>query len=276
MRPRILTLLAAREVRASLRGRWFLVGAIAFALLAVAVARLGMAGAEQWGVAALDRTAAALLNLVLLFVPLLTLPLGAASFAGEQEDGTLGYLLAQPVRRSEVFAGKLLGLLLATTLSVLIGFGAAGAWIGGRGGVTTTSFLALAGGAWLLGMVTTALGVMLSVWSRSRVRSLAAAVAAWLLLVFLCDFGVLALAAAQTLGPTTLFWTAIVNPLQAAKTLSALAISERLEILGPAGVHAVRALGRPALAVLLGGTLLLWLAAAGGIAFARFRKENLT
>src|SRR5262245_40917287 len=101
MRLAVVGLLCTREVRSSVRNRWSLVGALAFAVLAIAVAHLGMSGASQWGISAFDRTAAALLNLVLLFVPLLTLPLGATSFSGEIEDGTLSYLVAQPLTRAE-------------------------------------------------------------------------------------------------------------------------------------------------------------------------------
>jgi len=276
MRTRIVSLLAARELRASLRGRWFLVGAISFGLLAIAVARLGMAGAQQWGINGLDRTAAALLNLVLLFVPLLTLPLGAASFAGEAEDGVLPYLVAQPLTRAEVFFGKLAGLLVAMSLSLAIGFGVAAVWIGAGGGVSPAAFGALAGGAWLLGIVTTTIGVLIAVAARNRARALAAAVGVWLALVFLCDFGVLALAASRAVGPGALFFIAVVNPLQAAKTLCALVISERLEILGPFGVHAVREIGRAGLAGILGTTLAAWTAAAAGAAYFVFRRESLT
>jgi len=275
LRLRIAVLLACREVRDSLRGRWLVIGASAFGILAVAVAGLGMAGSEQWGISALDRTSAALLNLVLLFVPLLTLPLGASSFSGEKEDGTLPYLVAQPITRMEVFSGKLLGLLAAMSLSLLIGFGGAAAWLGIRGGVPAGSFAVLALGAWLLGIVTTTLGVLLSVATKSRARALAAAMGVWLALVFLCDFGVLALAASQTLGPAALFSISLANPLQASKTLSALAISERLEILGPVGIHAVRELGRPMLAALLCGTLAAWTLASAGCAWLFFRRENL-
>jgi Cu-processing system permease protein len=274
MRLRIAVLLAGREIRYSWRGRWLVIGAGAFGLLAVAVAGLGMAGAERWGISALDRTSAALLNLVLLFVPLLTLPLGASSFSGELEDGTLPYLVAQPVTRTEVFTGKLLGLLAAMSISLLIGFGGAAIWIGFRGGVPAPSFAALAAGAWLLGIVTTTLGVFISVAAKSRARALAAAMGVWLALVFLCDFGVLALAASQALGPAALFAISLVNPLQAAKTLSALVISERLEILGPVGVHAVRELGRPALALLLCGTLAAWTLVSAGCGWLFFRREN--
>jgi len=275
MRPRIVLLLARREIRTAVRTRWFLIGAVAFTLLALAVANLGMAGAQRWGISALDRTSAAMLNLVLLFVPLFTLPLGAASFAGEAEDGTLPYLVAQPVTRGEIFSGKLFGLQCATTLSLVLGFGAAAVWVGWHGAVESRAFLALAGGAALLGVVTTTLGVLISIGARTRARSLAAAIGTWLLLVFLCDFGVLALAAAQTLGPNALFSISVANPVQTAKTLSALAISERLEILGPAGIQAVHLLGRPLLSALLAAELGLWTLLSGTAAFVLFRRRNL-
>jgi Cu-processing system permease protein len=275
VRPSIVRLLAGREVRASVRGRWFIVGAAAFAVLSVAVAELGMAGAERWGISAFDRTAAGLLNLVLLFVPLLTLPLGAASFAGELEDGTLAYLVAQPVTRGEVFAGKLAGLILATTLSIALGFGSAAIVVALRGGASPGTFAALAGGAWLLGVVTVALGVALSIFARTRVRALAAAIAAWLLLVFLCDFGVIAVAAGQLLGPDALFVLVVANPLQAVKTLAALGISERLEVLGPVGIHAVRTLGRPGVAALLVSIAAGWVVASAAAGYLRLRRENL-
>jgi ABC-type transport system involved in multi-copper enzyme maturation permease subunit len=275
VRLRIISLLASREVRVSVRSRWSLIGAVSFAALAIAVSQLGMSGAAQWGIAAMDRTSAALLNLVLLFVPLLALPLGASSFCGELEDGTLPYLVSQPITRGELFTGKLLGLFAAVTLSLTIGFGSAAVFLGVQGGVSLGAFGALAAGAWMLGIVTTALGVLLAVVARTRARALAAAVGAWLVLVFLCDFGVLAIAATQALGAKALFGISLVNPLQATKTLSALAISERLEILGPIGVHAVRELGRPALAALLCGTLAAWALISSGGAFGVFRRENL-
>jgi Cu-processing system permease protein len=276
MRARIVTLLARREIRASIRARWFAVGAVSLGLLATAATQLGIATAERWGVSALDRTAATLLNLVLLFIPLLTLPLGAGSFAGEVEDGTLAYLVAQPVTRLEVFTGKLAGLMGATTLSILFGFGAAAIAVGLGGAVPTATYAALVLGAWLLGLVTVTIGALLSIATKRRVRALAAAIAVWIVLVFLCDFGVLAVAASQSVGPGALFAISLVNPMQAVKTLTALVISARLEILGPVGVFAVHTLGRLPLGCVLGAAALLWIPLSAGIGYAIFRKESLT
>ena len=275
-RARTVGLLAAREIRAALRGRWLLIGGMAFALLTIAVAQLGMAGAARWGVSTYDRTAAALVNLVLLFVPLLALPLATSSFTGEAEDGTLAYLCAQPVRRGELVLGKLCGLGGAMTLALALGFGAAALWVGASGAIRSPTFLALAGGAWLVAMAMLALGTLLGVLAKSRARAFAAAIGAWIALVFLCDFGILALAASQALGPSTLFWVTIVNPLQAVKTLIALQISTRLEVLGPAGSHAVVTFGRGNLALVLGASVLAWIAVCVLGALYRFRKENLT
>ncbi len=275
-RARIVATLAAREIRVALRGRWLVIGGVAFALLAIAVAQLGMAGAARWGVSTFDRTAAALVNLVLLFVPLLALPLASASFAGEAEDGTLAYLVAQPVRRGEVLLGKLCGLGAAMTLSLGLGFGAAALWIGASGAIRSLTFLALAGGAWLVAMAMLAIGALLGVLARTRAQSLAAAIGAWITLVFLCDFGVLALAASQAVGPGALLGITVANPLQAVKTLIALQVSTRLEVLGPAGSHAVRTLGRGNLALLLGASVAAWIVLCTVGALRRFRREDLT
>ena len=117
--------LANYELRASLRNRWFLLYALVFALLSVALSSLSLSGAGMFGFAGFGRTAASLINLVLLVVPLMGLTVGAQSLAGEREQGTLSYLLAQPVGRAEVLIGKLLGLSAALLAALMLGFGLA-------------------------------------------------------------------------------------------------------------------------------------------------------
>ena len=276
MRVRVVYRFAIREVRSAVRARWFFVGAGSLALLSMAVAHLGMGDAGRWGVSAMDRTAAALLNLVLLFVPLLALPVAAASFAGEMEDGTLAYIVAQPVTRAEVFVGKLVGLIVAMGGSITAGFGATAIVVGARGGMSNATFVALVIGAIGLASVMMTIGALLSMLARNRSRATTAAIGAWIGLVFLCDFGVLAVAASNTLGPDGLFVLAVANPLQAVKTLIALVVSARLEVLGPVGVHAVQVFGRFGLAAMLCASLAAWAAFASAGALVVFRRTNLT
>ena len=102
--------LAQKELGDALRNRWFLLYTIAFTGLSLALSYMSLAGAGIAGFAGFGRTAASLINLVLLIIPLMALTVGAQSLAHEQEQGTLAYLLAQPVTRVEVFTGKYLGL----------------------------------------------------------------------------------------------------------------------------------------------------------------------
>ena len=74
----IVWTLAQKELRDALRNRWFVLFTLVFAALAFSFAYLSVAGAGTSGIAGFARTAASLVNLVLLIVPLLALTVGAA------------------------------------------------------------------------------------------------------------------------------------------------------------------------------------------------------
>ncbi len=97
--------LARKEIRDSLRDRWFIFYSVAFAVLASALSYLSLAGTGTFGYAGYGLTSASLINLVILIVPLMGLTAGAGSVAAERENRTLAYLLAQPIYRFELLAG---------------------------------------------------------------------------------------------------------------------------------------------------------------------------
>ena len=71
-----------------------------------------------------------------------------------------------------------------------------------------------------------------------------------------------------------MFGIAVANPLEAVKTLVALFVSKRLEVLGPVGVHAVQTLGRGGLAMLLIGVVALWSVLSASAGYWLFRRGN--
>ena len=137
---------ARREFRDALASKWFLLYTLAFSVLAVGVSFLSMSGVGAHGFAGFGRTAAGLLNLVMLVVPLMALTAGAGSIAGERERGTLLYLLAQPVSRTQVLLGKYLGIVAALVCSLCIAVGVSAGVLAWRaGGVGVVSYLMLVG-----------------------------------------------------------------------------------------------------------------------------------
>ena len=269
-------LVVARELREAMRSRWFVLAAACFLVLSLGLSMLGLAGAQRSGLAGFDRTTASLLNLALVFVPLVTLSLGGLGIAGELEDQSLALLLAQPITRFEVYAGKYLGLLGAVSAAIFLGFGVTGVIVGlSVGGGHAGAFLALVGLTVLLGGATLALGTVLSVALRSRARVIGAAFSVWLVLVYVSDLGTIGLAIARSLGPAQVFVLAMLNPVEQARVLGTLALSDRLDVLGPVGLFGLDQLGAAGLTGLLVALLVGAAALPFAAGYAVFRRAPI-
>jgi Cu-processing system permease protein len=277
MRARETALVAARELREALRSRWFVLAAACFLVLSLSLTMLGLAGAQRSGLAGFDRTTASLLNLALLFVPLMTLSLGGLGIAGELEDGSLAMLLAQPVTRAEAYAGKYLGLLAAVSAAILVGFGITGVLVGvAVGGGNVRAFIELVGLTLLLSAATLSLGTVLSVLLRSRAKVIGAAFSAWLLLVYVSDLGTIGLTIARNLQPAQVFVLALLNPVQQARVLGTLTLSDRVDILGAVGAFGLDHFGVGGLSALLVGVLAAMTVAPLAVGYGLFRKTVIT
>lgn len=253
-----ILILSQKELRDARRNRWFVLYTIAFAGLSSALAWLALSGAGNYGLAGFGRTGASLINLVLLIVPLMGLTLGALSLAGERERGTLLYLLAQPVAQLEVLLGKFLGLALALMAALALGFGLTGlliAWSGGNSQLGT--YLSLMALSFLLALISLSLGFLISASVQRGATAVGLALFVWLLLVFFGDLGLMGTAVVLRLDVNQLFALALLNPLQLFKMAAILEMRSSLEILGPAGIYALRTFGDSLLPLLV-GLMLLW------------------
>jgi len=265
---------ARRELRDAVSSRWFLLYTVAFAVLAVGVSFMSLAGTGSYGFAGFSRTAAGLLNLVMLVVPLMAITAGAGAIAGERERGTLLYLLAQPVSRLEVLLGKFLGLAVAIVASLCLGFGLSAAALAWRaGGVGAGAFLALVGMACLLGVVMLAVGMCISAASRKTGVATGVGLFVWLTLVFLSDLGLMAGAIVFKLRVQELFGLAVLNPLQAFKMAVVHAMNASLDVLGPAGAYASNEWGS-ALQWILPSVIVVWGVVALAVAAALFARRS--
>jgi Cu-processing system permease protein len=272
MERSIVLLVARKELRDALRNRWFLLYTVGFGILALTLARLALSGETVGGYVGFGRTTASLINLVLLVVPLMALTLGAASLAQERENGTLVTLLAQPVTRAEVLLGKYLGLALALNCALALGFGSAAALASaGAGTVDAGTYGILVGYAALLSLAMLSIGFLISALSSRAGAANGTALFTWLGFVFLGDLGLLGTALTMQMSVGTLFGLTVVNPLESYKIAAVSTLTGSLDVLGPAGVYAVRTFG-DGLTPLLLGVLVLWAAlplCGAGVAFQR-------
>ncbi len=268
-------ILTQKELRDARQNRWLLLYAAAFAVLSLALAWLALAGMGNYGLAGFGRTGATLINLILMIVPLMGLTLGALSLAGEREKGTLVYLLAQPISKAELLLGKFIGLSLALLAALALGFGLTGLLIAlSAGGTDARAYLVLVGLTFVLAAVSLSLGFLISAAVQHSATAVGIALFLWLLLVFLGDLGVMGTAVVLRLKVSELFALALANPLQLFKIAAILNIRDNLELLGPAGVYAMRTYGQTLLPFLV-GFLLLWALVPLLLAQQIFRRRGV-
>ncbi|MEN3001950.1 MAG: nitrous oxide reductase family maturation protein NosD [Armatimonadota bacterium] len=272
--PRLISLLASKEVRDARRNRWFVMLMSIFIGLSLLLTLFGLAGVGQGGAIGFGRTFASLLNLSLLIVPLMGLLLGALSIAAERDQQTLHTLLAQPLTPAAIVLGKFFGAMLTLGAAVLIGFGSSGLIIYMAGAdVPLTPFLGQLGLTLLLGWSCLALGLLISTLVKRGATAVGIALLMWLLLVFISDLGIIGTAIALQLRASTLLWLTLLNPLQVFKIAVVQLMEGNLEVLGSAGVYARDALGDAVLSM-FAAVLSAWMVAPFLLALGWFTRKG--
>lgn len=268
----VILVLARKEIRDALRNRWFVLYALCFAALSLGLASVALAGTGRYGLAGFGRTAASLVNLVLLIVPLMALTLGAAALAGERERGTLETLLAQPIRRRDVLLGKYLGLAVALLGALALGFGTTGTVLAVRGASANAGqYAAIFAMSVALSWAMLSVGFLISSIARKTTLALGIAIFAWLGFVFVGDLGLMGGALTLRMTPAELLGCALLNPLQVFKTFAVSGMHRSLDLLGPAGLYASQTFGGW-LPLLLSGVLAAWVLVPlilSGLVFSR-------
>jgi Cu-processing system permease protein len=274
MELRIIVTLLQKEFRDSLRNRWFLLYTLVFGALALGLSYFSLSGLGLSGFAGFGRTTASLINLVLLVVPLMALTIGASSLAGEREANTLSYLLAQPVTRTEVLVGKYLGLATALLASLSLGFGISGLAIAlSGGGADAGSYGQIVVLAYLLALTMLSVGFLISTLTSKTSVAVGIALFVWLILVFFGDLGLMGTALVMRLEIGQLFTLALLNPLQVFKMAAVRGIHATLDVLGPAGLYAVRSYGDRLLLMFI-AIMTIWIVLPLTIAYGLFTARS--
>jgi Cu-processing system permease protein len=161
-----------------------------------------------------------------------------------------------------------------------MGFGAAGLVIYAQAGQEGLSgFLVVVAAGVVLTGICLGLAAVIAAGNvgRRRSRALALALVAWLLLVVVADLAVLGIASLLRSGAASrlLITAAIVNPVGAVRT-SALLLIEGTAAFGAASLALLRFAGGPvAAALLLAGSIALWLVLPFLLAVRRLSRADI-
>ena len=273
-RLRRVGIVAREEYRRALETRWLFGFTALFALLVLGLSYFGLAQSREIGFQGFARVTLSLMNLVLLIVPLVGLMLGVASLSGGGE--TLSLLLAQPVSRGEVLAGKFVGLAAALAVAQALGFGGGGVVVAlNAGAEQIPGFLALTGLSLVLGWLHLATALCIASLWPDRLKATSVALMLWLLLVVAYDLAVLGATTLLNGLPLqmVLFPALVANPVDLARVLVTISVGSGA-LFGPTSATLVRLFG-PGQGVVLGmAALALETAVPLAIAARVFRRRD--
>lgn len=270
-------LFARQELTLAVRSRWTQIFAAVFAALALAVASSGYILSGGGGVQTFSRTAASLVQLVILLVPLTSLVIGVLALAPDR--GAAELLFSQPVPRRTILFGRLLGLFAALAAAQAIGLGAAGIAIFWRAGELGAGAYAILFAS-SLALTAVFLGVAAAISAAGvgrRARCLALSLIVWFSAVVLFDVAALGAATLLKSGGASklLIAATLVNPVDAVRTGTLLAI-EGTTAFGAASLALLRATrGIAGAQALVALSVLFWVVLPSVVASRRLARTDL-
>ncbi|MBI2429839.1 MAG: ABC transporter permease subunit [Ignavibacteriales bacterium] len=260
MEYKIIIRIARQELTVNFRNKWTVLFAAVFGALVVSISYFGIMAEGFSGMQNFTRTSASILNLVLYIVPLVSLVMGTLSFTGDK--GSTELLFSQPVSRAEVLLGKLCGLFLSVSLSMLGGFAVAGiliSSINGEEGLIQYGFFVLL--SLMLALVFLSIAVVVAVVNRRKSKAFGISLFLWFFFVLFYDLlalGGSALFKGQDAN-LFLFLSLFGNPVDMVRVATLISL-ENVSIFGAAGAALLRFLGGPTSSILLLTiSLLMWI-----------------
>ena len=263
MNVRLTMQIARYGVRDLVRSRWVL-GYTAFFALATFVL-LRFSDTET-------KALLSLANVVLLVVPLANVVFGTMYLYASREFVEL--LLAQPVRRRELFAGLLVGLVAPVSFAVIAGIGIPLALMRVTPDTMRIGFVIMGIAAALTAVFTTIASVI-AYWIEDRVRGLAAAIGVWLLVAIVYDAVVL-LAAVQFADyplERPMLVAMFANPVDLSRLLL-LTHFDAAALLGYTGAIFQSFLGGAIGLAVAAMALALWVSAPAFLGMRRFMRKD--
>lgn len=249
---------ARGEARMALRSRGLLGLGAAFALASVGVAIAASSQAGYVGLMGFQRTAASLVPILGLLLPLPGLALGAGTVAAERPNGVLRFLMSHPVTPGEVIVGKWLGHGSALAATILGGIGLMTLTLPLASASHLAALAQIAAYSLLLALAGLSMGILLSCLAKTPTAATGAGILAWLAIVFGADLVVLALRQTVATPPPLLWFLLAANPVDAFRLSSLIALGAGPETLGPVADWAFGTMGSHIVAPLI-GFLLAWI-----------------
>ncbi len=206
--------------------------------LGAGIMYLGFYGYRELGLSGFGPIVASLVNFTLLLSSLVAITVSSLSVAGEREKGFIRLVLAQPVARRAYVLGKFLSHYLGVVLATAAGFGITALFSSFvLSGEDLGTFLMFATVALIYLAPMSAVGLFISVVSESRFSAVIAAIATWFIFTSVYQLVIISVDTVLKLSWRQIAFSALANPVEAARLLYIYILDPKLVYLGQVGVY---------------------------------------
>jgi len=184
MQTNVIVSIAKKEIMDNIRNKWIIIVSVIFASLTILISYLGTLYGAGWN--DIGATIVAMMSFVQYILSVIALILGYGTIIGEVERGSMSSLLSLAATRLEIITGKFLGLACVLSLTIVIGFGAAGVLIAANvANVNYIEFLIFLVGTILFGLIFLIIAVFFSTVFKKRSTAIGGAIFLWFFFLFL-------------------------------------------------------------------------------------------
>jgi len=282
MQSNVILSVAKKEVMDNIRNKWIIIVSIMFALLTIIASYLGTVYNQGHGWNNIGATITAMMSFVEYLLTIIALILGYGTIISEVERGSMSSLLSLSATRLEVITGKFLGLACVLTLTILIGFGAAGVIIAANvSNMSFVEYLIFIGGTILLGLIFLSISVFFSTIFKKRSTAIGGAVFLWFFFLILLPI-ILSIILIGSVGinnflagmiPDWYYLLEMFNPVSVYSYFISINVVPISQLMQGAGVQ----ITYPSYLsnALLLPVLLLWIVVFFVLAYWRFKKQDI-
>jgi len=252
------------EVHNLMRSRWVLFIGLFFLVSSEAMFRFGTDPSKAM---------ISLMNIILIVLPLMSLILGVIYFYHSREFVEL--LLAQPIMRSSIYLGKIIGLSLALSMMFAVGLGLPFVFHSSEFSDYLRNFATLIGVGCAFVVIFTSLAFMIATIYEDKIKGFGTAVLVWLYITVIYDALILLAIYLFRQYPLekALIVIAMLNPVDLGRILILLRmdISALMGYTGAVFKHFYGTASGIGLSVLM---LVLWLAIPMTIGLFKFHRKD--
>ena len=270
-----IILIAKKEIMDCIRNFWIITITAIFVLLTLIESYFGSVFSTGWH--DFGATISFMMLSVEWIVPILAFMLGYAAIIGEIERGSMSALLSMPINRLEIVFGKFLGLGGVLSLSILLGFGFAGAIIGIMiPNANYGEYLSFILSTVLYGLVYLSVAIFFSTLFKKRATALGGAIFLWFFFNMILPLVLLGIAVAGKALPDIIngnvpdwyYVLQLINPTSVYSALVSLNVG--LELMETVGEYPTFYTTE-----LLVTVLIIWITVFLILTFWRFRRKDI-